>query len=105
MSPGKIVRIVNVIAILAVALIPGVPMGALILALAGLVLGYYVASENRISLILMAVFLSTGSGAVDSIPAIGPYLTSILSSAGAALAAAAVTIVVLVSYERVMGSD
>ena len=101
MSPAKIVRIVNVVAVLAVALIPGIPMGGLILAIAGLVLGYYVASDNRISLILIAVFLGAGGdGALDSIPAIGGYLTSILSSAGAALAAAAVTIFALVTYER-----
>jgi len=101
MSPGKIVRIVNVVAVLAVALIPGIPMGGLILALAGLVLGYYVASDNRVSLILIAVFLGAGGdGALDAIPAIGGYLTSILSSAGAALAAAAVTIFALVTYER-----
>ncbi len=101
MSPGKIVRIVNVVAVLAVALIPGIPMGGLILAIAGLVLGYYVASDNRVSLILIAVFLGAGGdGALDAIPAIGGYLTSILSSAGAALAAAAVTIFALVTYER-----
>lgn len=101
MSPAKIVRIVNVVAVLAVALIPGIPMGGLILAIAGLVLGYYVASDNRVSLILIAVFLGAGGdGALDSIPAIGGYLTSILSSAGAALAAAAVTIFALVTYER-----
>ena len=101
MSPGKIVRIVNVVAVLAVALIPGIPMGGLILAIAGLVLGYYVASDNRVSLILIAVFLGAGGdGALGSIPAIGDYLTSILSSAGAALAAAAVTVFALVTYER-----
>ena len=101
MSPAKIVRIVNVVAILAVALIPGIPMGGVILAIAGLVLGYYVASDNRISLVLMAVFLGAGGdGALDSIPMIGGFLTSILNSAGAALAAAAVTVLVLVIYER-----
>lgn len=101
MSPAKIVRIVNVVAVLAVALIPGIPMGGLILAIAGLVLGYYVASDNRVAFVLLAVFLGAGGdGALDSIPAIGGYLTSILSSAGAALAAGAVTIFALVTYER-----
>lgn len=101
MSPAKIVRIVNVVAVLAVALIPGIPMGGLILAIAGLVLGYYVASDNRIAFVLLAVFLGAGGdGALDSIPAIGGYLTSILSSAGMALAAGAVTIFALVTYER-----
>ena len=101
MSPAKIVRIANVVIVLAVALVPAIPMGGLWLALAGLVLGYYVASDNRVSLILIAVFLGAGGdGALGSIPAIGDYLTSILSSAGAALAAAAVTVFALVTYER-----
>lgn len=101
MSPAKIVRIVNVVAVLAVALIPGIPMGGLILAIAGLVLGYYVASDNRVAFVLLAVFLGAGGdGALDSIPAIGEYLTSILSSAGMALAAGAVTIFALVTYEK-----
>lgn len=101
MSPAKIVRIVNVVAVLAVALIPGIPMGGLILAIAGLVLGYYVASDNRVAFVLLAVFLGAGGdGALDAIPAIGTYLTSILSSAGAALAAGAVTVFALVTYER-----
>ena len=101
MSPAKIVRIVNVVAVLAVALIPGIPMGGLLLAIAGLVLGYYVASDNRVAFVLLAVFLGAGGdGALDAIPAIGTYLTSILSSAGAALAAGAVTVFALVTYER-----
>ena len=101
MSPAKIVRIVNVVAILAIALIPAIPMGGLILALAGLVLGYYVASENRVTLVLLAVFLGAGgSGALDAIPAIGGYLNAILSSTGAALAAASVTALALITKER-----
>ena len=101
MSPAKIVRIVNVVVVLGVALVPAIPMGGLWLALAGLALGYYVASDNRVSLIVLAVFLGAGGdGALDAIPAIGSYLTSILSSAGAALAAASVTVLALVTYER-----
>lgn len=102
MSPAKIVRIANVVLILAIALIPQIPQGALILAIAGLALGYYVASENRGQLLLLAVFLAAGGdGALGSIPAVGDYLTAILSSAGAALAAASVTALVLITYERI----
>ena len=101
MSPAKIVRIANVVVVLAVALIAAIPMGGLWLALAGLVLGYYVASDNRVSVVVLAVFLGAGGAdALAAIPAIGEYLTSILSSAGAALAAASVTILALVTYEK-----
>ena len=72
MSPAKIVRIINVVVVLGVALVPAIPMGGLWLALAGLVLGYYVASDNRVSLVVLAVFLGAGGdGALDAIPAIG----------------------------------
>ena len=101
MSPAKIVRIINVVVVLAVALVPAIPMGALWLAIAGLVLGYYIESENRITLAVLAIFLGAGGdGALDSIPAIGTYLTSILNSAGAALAAAVVTALVMLTYEK-----
>lgn len=105
MSPAKIVRIVNLVAIVAVALIPNVPFGALILAVAGLVLGYFVATENRISLVLFAVFLAHGATALDSIPVIGQYLTALLESTGMVFAAATVTVIVTVVYERLTESD
>ena len=101
MSPAKIVRIINVVVVLAVALVPAIPMGGLWLAIAGLVLGYYVASDNRVTVAVLAIFLAAGGdGALDSIPAIGTYLSSILSSAGAALAAAVVTGIVMLTYEK-----
>ena len=105
MSPAKIVRIVAVVAVLAIALIPAIPSGALILAIVGLVLGYYVAADNRILVVLLAVFLSHGDTALESIPAIGTYLTSILSSAGGALAAASVTVLAMIAYEKLTDSD
>ena len=103
MSPAKMVNIGSVVVILAVALIPAIPMGALILALVGLGAGYFVASDNRTATLVSAIFLAGGAGALDSIPAIGMYLTSILESTGSLLAAASVTVVVVAIYEKVTG--
>ncbi len=102
MSQAKIVRILSLVLVLAAGIVPGgIPMGGLLLALFGLVLGYYTASDNRILLIVLAVFLGAGGdGALDAIPAIGSYLTAILSSAGALLAAASVTVFAVITYER-----
>ena len=105
MSPAKIVNIVSVVAILAVALIPAIPLGAVILAIVGLVAGYFVASDNRTATLVAAIFLVAGADALDSIPAIGMYLTSILESTGALVAAASVTIVVLGIYEKVTEAE
>ena len=101
MSPAKIVRIINLVVVLGVALVPAIPMGGLWLALAGLALGYFVASDNRVTVAVLAVFLAAGGdGALGAIPAVGEYLTAILSSAGAALAAAVATILVMITYEK-----
>ena len=101
MGPAKIVRIVGVALAVAVALIPAIPMGGLILAIAGLAVGYYVSADNRKNLFLMVIVLASGAaGAVDAIPAVGAYITDILGSLEALLAAAAVTVIVMVVKER-----
>ena len=102
MSPAKIVRIVSLIAVLVIALVPGIPQAALILALLGLVVGYFVAPDNRITLFLLVIVLASGAaGALNSIPVIGVYLTAILTNMGALLAAACVTVITMVVYERI----
>jgi len=101
MSPAKIVRIVGLIVVIVAALIPDIPYMALALALVGLVVGYYVHADKRVPLLLMVVALATGvAGALGAIPGIGMYLTAILTSLGALLSAAAVTVIVTVIYER-----
>ena len=101
MSPAKIVRIVGVVLAIAVAIVPAIPQGALLLAIVGLVVGYYVAAENRTNLFLMVIVLGSGAaGAVDAIPGVGPYVTDILGSLTALLAAACVTVIVMIVKER-----
>jgi hypothetical protein len=101
MGPAKIVRIGGVALAVAIALIPAIPMGGLILAIAGLAVGYYVSADNRKNLFLMVIVLASGAaGAVDAIPVIGAYITDILGSLEALLAAAAVTVIVMVVKER-----
>ncbi len=101
MSPAKIVRIVGVVLVVAVGLIPAIPYAALALALVGLAVGYYVATENRANLFLIVIVLASGAaGALDAIPGIGMYLTAILNGLEALLAAACVTVITMVVYER-----
>ena len=101
MGPAKIVRIVGVALAVAIALIPAIPMGGLILAIAGLAVGYYVAADNRKNLFLMVIVLASGAaGAVDAIPGVGSYITDILGSLEALLAAACVTVIVMTVKER-----
>ena len=101
MSPAKIVRIVGLVLVLVAAFIPTIPYIAIALAIVGLVVGYYVQTDNRGLLLLMVIALTSGvAGALGVIPVIGMYLTPILTSLGALLSAAAVTVIVTVVYER-----
>ena len=89
MGPAKIVRIVGYALAVAIAVIPGIPMGGLILAIAGLAVGYYVSADNRKALFITVIVLASGAaGAVDAIPGIGSYIRDILGSHDAILAAA-----------------
>ena len=101
MSPAKIIRIVGVVLAVAAALIPGIPMVGLGLAVLGLGAGYYVASGDRATLLVTVIALNSGvAGAVDAIPAVGMYVSAILTNLGGLLAAAAVTVVVMAVKEQ-----
>ncbi|MFP6828866.1 MAG: hypothetical protein VCC36_07490 [Gammaproteobacteria bacterium] len=100
MDIGKIVRIVGVL----VAIVTGVatiPEAALIIAVTGLVFGYFIATEDRLAYLVGTIALVTVAGAVNSIPAVGMYLTGILTNLGALMSAGAVTVIAVGIYEKV----
>ena len=102
MNLSKIVRIVGFILAFAIALVPAIPYGSLLLALVGLVIGYYVAADNRKNLFLMVIVLASGAaGAADAIPVIGAYISDILNSLEALLAAACITVVAMIIKEGI----
>ena len=102
MSPAKIIRIVGVALAVAAALIPGIPMAGLGLAILGLGAGWYVASGDRATFLVTAIALNAGgvAGAAGGIPAVGMYVTGILTNLGSLLAAAAITVVVMAVKEQ-----
>ena len=101
MNQSQIIQIVGLIAVLAIGLIPGVPMGGLILAILGLAVGWFVKADDRVSVLVMAIFLVVGSEALNDIPAIGPSITSILNSAANLVAAASVTILAMITLDSI----
>ncbi|WP_428100092.1 hypothetical protein [Candidatus Rariloculus sp.] len=102
MSAAKIVRIVGLVVVLIAALVPAAMQYAgIAVAIVGLAVGYYTSADNRAVLFLVVIALLSGvAGALGGIPVIGMYLTAILTSLGALLSAAAVTVVVTMTYER-----
>ena len=86
-----------------VAALVTIPQAALLIALLGLVGGYYIASDDRILFLVATVALVTVAGSLGGIPTIGMHLTSVLTNMGALFSAAAVAVIVMITYEKMTG--
>ncbi len=102
MSGGNIIKLVG----LAVAIVAGlvtIPQSALAIAVLGLVGGYFVAANDRVQFLVATIALVTVAASLGAIPAVGMYLTAVLTSLSAWFSAAAVTVIVITAYEKLTG--
>ncbi len=101
MSIAKIIWSISVLAAVVFAF-ASMPMSGLILALLGLVSGWFVDKEHRSGLIVVSIFLlmAGGAGAWGAIPTVGEYLSSIFGNYGGVLAAASLTAICKTTFER-----
>ena len=99
MSTAKIIWIVSAIAAIVFAFID-FSMEAAVLAVLGLVSGFFVDKEHRVGLIVAAIFLAGSAAAWGKIPAVGDYLTAIWGSYGSLLAAASLMAIARTTVER-----
>jgi len=102
MSIAKILWIVSFLAAIVFSFISDFQYAAVILALLGLVSGWFVNAEHRSGLIIASVFLliAGGAHAWGSIPAIGEYFNNIFSAYASVLAAASLTAILKTTWER-----
>ncbi len=77
-------------------------MAGLILAVVGLVSGYFIKGDHRRAVILAAIFLMGGANALGAIPTAGEYLTGIFTNYGAVLSAASLMVIVMATLERLV---
>jgi hypothetical protein len=100
MSAAKIVRLVALLFAVAAGLAV-IPYEAVILALLGLVVGFFVEEDRRVPYMVLALTLALVHGALQPIPGVGMYLTDILGSLSAAINAGACTVIVMQIIDRV----
>ncbi len=100
----SIARIIWSISLLAAIILSFVDMAqaGMVLAVFGLVAGYFADHEHRLGLIIAAIFLAGGASAWGSIPAVGPTLTDIFTNYSAVLSAGALMAVCKTTVERVL---
>ena len=101
MDAIKIIRLVA-LALAVIAAFVEIPYVALAFIVLGLVIGFMgVPEERRLLLLVMAVALAMVADTLNPIPAIGEYLTAILTNASAILNAVAVAVILMIFKDRI----
>ncbi len=100
MDLAKIVRLVAILFAVVAALV-AIPQSAVIIAVLGLVGGWFVEEERRLNYMVLALTLALVHGALSPIPVVGGYLTDILGSVSALINAGACTVIVMAIVDRV----
>ena len=101
MDIGKIVKLVTLLVAIVAGVMGGFPQSALIVAILGLVSGYFVDEENHKRLLLMTLALIAVQGSLGVIPGIGGYISGALGGIAAALSAASITVIVTILVNAV----
>ena len=102
MGAAKIVRMVAVALAVVFAFWTTFEYDALLLAIVGLGIGYFVKVDRRILYLVMVVALSEAVAALHFIPAVGPYVTDIFGNVSSIINAGALVVIGTIVYERVM---
>ena len=92
MDVSKIIRIVAVLFAVVAGLVT-IPESDAVIAVLGVVAGYFVPEDKRVPYMVMTLTLALAHGALGPIPAIGNHLTDVLASVSALLNAGACTVV------------
>jgi hypothetical protein len=77
-----------------------IPYIGLILLVIGLIIGFSIAAEHHVRVIVSAMALSMFAGAFSAVPSVGSYLQSIVANIGGLAAGAALTIILVNIYNR-----
>ena len=100
MSLARIIWSISLLAAIVLSFV-ATPYAGMILAILGLICGWFVDHEHRSGLIIAAVFLALGGAAAwGSIPAVGAYLSGIFGNYSGVLSAAALTAICRTTAER-----
>lgn len=81
------------IAIAVIGAFADIPYAGLLLVLLGVIVGYAIAAEDHVRVLVTALVLTSLSGVLMNIPTIGEYLTSIFSALGTFVAGGALMII------------
>jgi len=101
MGVGKIIQLVGVLVALVAGLIGGFPQSALLIAVLGVVGGYFIEKDDRMRFLVGTIALIAVQGALGGIPEVGSYISGALGGLANLFSAAAITAILVGTYEGV----
>ncbi len=101
MGVGKIIQLVGVLIAVVAGVMGGFVYSALLVALLGLVGGWFIEKDDRQRFLVATIALLAVSGALGVFPEVGGYISGALGGLAALFSAAAVTAIVVGTYEAV----
>ncbi len=101
MGVGKIIQLVGVLVALVAGLMGGFPQSALLIAVLGLVGGYFIEKDDRMRFLVATVAVIAVSGTLCVMPEVVTYISFALGGLAALFSAAAVTAILVGTYEAV----
>jgi len=100
MGVDKIVKLVGVVVAIVLAFVPGFAYTGVIVALLGIAGAWFIAEDDRSRFLIAAVALNVAQGGLNGINEVGPYITTALGGLNGLFMAAAVTVIVLGTFDR-----
>ncbi len=101
MGVGKIIQLVGVLVALVAGVMGGFPQSVLLVALLGAVGGWFIEKDDRQRFLVATIALLAVQGALVGIPEVGGYISGALGGLGALFSAAAVTVILVGTFEAV----
>ena len=101
MGVDKIIKLVGVLVAVVAGLMGGFPQSDLVVVLLGIAGGYFIADDDRSRFLIAALALIAVHGALGGIPAVGEYISAALGGLSSLFNAAAATVIVLGTVERI----
>jgi len=101
MGVDKIIKLVGVLVALVAGVMGGFAYSALAIAVLGLVGGWFIAEDDRSRFLIATLALIAVQSGLGAIPVVGDYVTAALGGLASLFMAAAVTVIVVGTFERV----
>ncbi len=101
MGVGKIIQLVGLLVAVVAGVMGGFAYSALLIALLGLVGGWFIDKDDRMRFLVATIALIAVQGALGVIPEVGGYISGALGGLGALFSAAAVTVILVGTFEAV----